>query len=123
MSIAQSILDIVIEEMQTNGVKRMSAVRLKIGELTAVVPNSLIFCWSVVTESTPAEGSRLDIDSVEVRAECSKCGLVFDIENREYVCPKCKDVELTLLSGRELYIQDLEVPDCPGMLEESKAHG
>lgn len=111
LSIAQSILDIVLEEMRKHGVTGVRVVRLKIGDLTAVVPESLTFCWSIATEGTPAEGSVLDIQSVPIRARCGKCGHEFEIEDHQYLCPQCESGQIQLLSGRELYIQEIEVQD------------
>ena len=111
LSIAQSILDIITEEMQKHHVERIVSVRLKIGELSAVVPESLTFCWSIVTKDTPAEGSRLDIVSLPIEAKCLSCGNVFLVQNYVYVCPSCESGELTILSGKELQIQDFETPD------------
>ena len=111
LSIAQSILDIITEEMQKHHVERIVSVRLKIGELSAVVPESLTFCWSIVTKDTPAEGSRLDIVSLPIEAKCLSCGNVFFVQNYVYVCPNCESGDLTILSGKELQIQDFETPD------------
>jgi len=111
LSIAQNILDIITEEMQKHHVERVVSVRLKIGEMSAVVPESLTFCWSIVTKDTPAEGSRLDIVSLPIEAGCLSCGNVFAVENYVYVCPNCGSGDLTILSGKELQIQDFETPD------------
>jgi len=111
LSIAQSILDIIMEEMRKHNVERIASVRLKIGEMSAVVPESLTFCWSIVTKDTPAEGSRLDIVSLPIQAKCISCGNVFIVENYVYVCPDCGSGDLAILSGKELQIQDFETPD------------
>jgi len=114
LSIAQSILDIVREEMQVHGIRRLLAVRLAVGELSAVVPDSLHFCWGMVSEGTAAEGSRLVIEQIPVRARCGACGLDFEVRDFRFVCPVCEGKEIDLLSGRELVIQDLEVEDTAG---------
>ena len=45
MSIAQSIIDIVQQEMARHQVSKVSVIRLVVGEFTAVVPDSLTFSF------------------------------------------------------------------------------
>ena len=53
MSIAQSLIEIIEEEMKKHDAKYLRSVRLNIGQLSAVVPESLSFCFEVITSDTP----------------------------------------------------------------------
>ena len=118
LSLAQSILDIVLEEMVAHEVTRIEAVALKVGVLTAVVPEALSFCWKMVTEGTPAEGSVLEMETIQVRARCEDCGELFEVREHRYVCPACGGANLELLSGREFYIHELTAAEEPGRSHE-----
>lgn len=59
LAITQSVVDSVCERAAGRPVR---SVRVRIGVLTAVVPESMRFCFGLVTEGTAAEGAQLDID-------------------------------------------------------------
>ena len=50
MSIAQSILDIILQESGNHNVSRVLSVALKVGELSAVETESLRFCFELLTK-------------------------------------------------------------------------
>lgn len=108
MSIAQSALDIILQESQNHKVKRVISVALKVGELSAVETESLRFCFELLTKGTLAEGARLDIERVEVTGRCQDCGSNFTVHDLMFSCPSCKSNRVEMLSGRELSIESFE---------------
>jgi len=108
MSIAQSLLDIVLEEGQKHGLRRVNTIRLQVGALAALVPDSLRFCWELLSQHTIAAGSSLEIETVPVVARCSGCGELFEVEDHVFQCPGCEQPALNLVSGRELSLMSLE---------------
>ena len=71
MSLCRSIYGIVDKARDERVV---TAVHLQVGQLRQVVPDTLTYCWSMITETTPLAGSILDIDHVPVRLDCAACG-------------------------------------------------
>ncbi|MFH0787147.1 MAG: hydrogenase maturation nickel metallochaperone HypA [Pseudomonadota bacterium] len=108
MGIAQSILDIVEQEMARHGVTKVSTIRLVVGEFTAVVPQSLTFCFEVITKDTPMEGVRLEMEPVPLTGRCGGCGEEFEIKEYRFVCPKCDSKEIETIGGKELYVKEIE---------------
>lgn len=108
MSIAQSLLDIVLEEGQKHSLRRVNTIKVQVGALAALVPDSLRFCWQLLTQQTIAAGSSVEIETVPVVARCSGCGELFEIENYIFQCPSCEQPALDLVSGRELSLISLE---------------
>lgn len=108
LSIAQSLLDIIVDESTRNRLSRVSKVRLRIGELAAVVPESLRFCFDLVSRDTVASGATVEIESVAVTARCDGCDFSFDVRDRVFECPRCGEPVLEMLSGRELYVMSIE---------------
>jgi hydrogenase nickel incorporation protein HypA/HybF len=113
MSIAQSLVGIVQQEMSKHGVSRLVSVRVCHGALAAVVPHALEFAWQAVTQDTPLAGARLDMVEVAVRLRCSSCGKEFTPEDCDRLllipCPACgEDLGHEVLEGKELYIENLE---------------
>ena len=109
MSIAQSLIDILQEEMTKHQATVLRSVRLAIGELSAIVPDSLSFCFEVATKDTNMEGARLDMDIIPLRGACRDCRNEFDIENYAFECPECKGTNIDTISGQDLSIVEMEV--------------
>jgi hydrogenase nickel incorporation protein HypA/HybF len=109
MSIAQSILDIVDEYMSKENGQLLKEVAVEIGELVAVVPDSLTFCYDVLIEDTPYQNSKLKITIIPLNGTCSECNRSFKIKNYEFICPNCQSTHLQVQGGQELRISHLEV--------------
>ena len=110
MSIALNIIDILKGEMERHDAARLKGVKLKIGELTAVEPDSLKFCFETLTEGTNMEGTTLTIEEISLKAICSICNAQFKLDRYFTTpCPKCGGKPGDLLSGRELDIVSMEI--------------
>jgi hydrogenase nickel incorporation protein HypA/HybF len=109
MAIAQSIMDIVEQEMARHGATKVSTIRLVVGEFTAVVPQSLSFCIEMITKGTPLEGVQLEIEPVPLTGRCTGCGEEFAIQEYRFVCPKCESKEIEMIAGKELFVKEIEV--------------
>jgi len=108
MSLAQNILDIVDEYMQ-NDKGKLIEVAVEVGELVAVVPDSLTFCYEALVENTPYQGSKIIIKILPLSATCSNCSTSFSIEDFKFKCPQCTNTDVVIESGQELRISHLEV--------------
>jgi hydrogenase nickel incorporation protein HypA/HybF len=108
MSIAQSLLDIVLDEAGRHGVEKVKVIRLQVGDLAAIVPESLSFCFEMLSEGTVAAGSEIEIERIPVVARCPECDVRFEVEQNIFLCPKCSGPTLELVSGRELSILNIE---------------
>ena len=108
LSIAESLLQIIVDEVGQHGLISINKVKLQIGRFTAVVPESLTFCFELVSRDTVASGAQIEIETVGIVARCEKCDISFEVENRVFLCPKCGEPALELLSGRELSVLSIE---------------
>ena len=115
LSIAQSIVDIVLQHLPKEDGVSVRSVRLTLGAMAGVVPDSLEFCFGAITEGTPLEGALLEIEHVPLRAHCNDCGRDTDIEPTLFVCSACGGTSLTVLSGREMQVRDIEVEENEGV--------
>jgi len=108
-SLAINIFDIVLETVQKKQIRKVYTIKLDVGKLMAVVPESLIFGFETVSEGTPLEGAKLEIDEIPVKVRCKKCGTESEINEFIFMCPKCNGVDLEMLSGQDMQITSLEV--------------
>jgi hydrogenase nickel incorporation protein HypA/HybF len=105
MAITQSVVDTVCEHAAG---RRVHSVRLEVGALCAVVPDSMQFCFGLATEGTVADGARLDLDVRPGSARCRTCGEKFALADPILLCP-CGSADVEVLAGKELKILSMEV--------------
>lgn len=105
LGITQEIVDIV--SLRADGA-RVSRVVLRVGKLTAILPDAVRFCFDVCTEGTTVEGARLDIVEVPARARCTQCAAEHEFERPFGRC-NCGCSIMDWLSGDELVIQEMEL--------------
>jgi len=112
LSIAQGILEIVEEEIKRYHLRNITKIKLKIGELTSVVPEALDFCFSFLVKDTELKDVCLEIEKVPIRGRCLGCGREFSYKSQDFyfLCPYCGS-EIELVSGKELYVQEIEGED------------
>ncbi|AFM16900.1 Zn finger protein HypA/HybF (possibly regulating hydrogenase expression) [Mycolicibacterium chubuense NBB4] len=105
MALTQSVVDAVCEHAAG---RRVHSVKLEIGALCAVVPESMEFCFDLATEGTVADGAHLDIAVTPGAAHCRSCGAAFEMADLILLCP-CGSADVEVLAGRELKILSMEV--------------
>jgi hydrogenase nickel incorporation protein HypA/HybF len=112
MGIALEIIDIATASIPPDlEGARVARVHLAVGKLSAIVPDSLRFCFSIATKDTALEGAELVIDTRPVVAVCKACGHRQAIERPIFTCQACESGDLTLESGRELDITSIEIAE------------
>ncbi len=109
MSIAESLIEIINEEMLKNSASRLISVRLNIGEMSGVVPEALETCFEVLTADTGMKGAVLKMEIIPLEGHCRKCDENFPIKDYNFTCPRCGTGEIDVVSGREMNIVDMEV--------------
>ena len=80
LGIAQNIVDIVNQYVPEGQERLVRSVRLKVGRLSGVVPESLEFCFSTIIGETPLDSAKLDIEHTPVKSRCCDCGEEFTVE-------------------------------------------
>ena len=115
MSICQGIVEAVVEEMGRLDPppERLIKIRVVAGGLHQIVPEYLCDAWTYLTRETPAEGSELELAFTPVRGRCrgEGCGWEGEIRPPRFQCPKCERFDLKLTSGKELYLDRMEIEE------------
>jgi hydrogenase nickel incorporation protein HypA/HybF len=110
LSIAISLVEAAQEEAAKHGASTVSAVHLKLGPLSGVVKDALLFSYDLATESTPLQGSRLVIEDVPVEIFCSQCGERRSIRSLQaFCCAVCDTPATEIVQGKELQLAALEI--------------
>jgi hydrogenase nickel incorporation protein HypA/HybF len=112
LSIVASVVDSVTESLEAYPGARVEEVRLRIGVLSAVVVDSLEFCWGLATEGTALQGSRLAVKMVPVVMHCAHCDKDVELEGvQSFRCPLCDAACSDLRQGREMEIEAIEIEE------------
>ncbi len=106
LSIAHAVIATVVEALPPEA-ERVTSVRLRIGELSGVVPAALEFAFDVAAADTPVAGAQLVIESTPIVIDCPKCGPGQLRDARDFRCPGCGDLCGDVVGGKELDIVDV----------------
>jgi hydrogenase nickel incorporation protein HypA/HybF len=97
------------EAAQRGGVQ-VHAIHLKLGMLSGVVKDALLFSYTVACEGTPLEGSRLVIEEVPVVVYCQQCKSERTLATiQQFFCPVCRTPTSEIMRGKELEVVALEI--------------
>lgn len=107
LSIAQNILEIVHLYVPADELENVQFVKVKVGDVAGVVPDSLIFGYEAITADTPLENSKLDIENIPFKVLCSMCSKIFSNELGIIICPECNSSNSKILSGMELQVTEV----------------
>jgi hydrogenase nickel incorporation protein HypA/HybF len=126
------------------GGRRVLLVRLRLGELRQVVPDSLAFYFEHVARGTLCEGAVLEHEVIPAGLACAGCGETWALESATAVpgaptpvpgaptwgqarpgrarpqvsfrCPACGGADVGIEAGNEFEVESIEVeePACTG---------
>lgn len=109
LAITEGIIDAAVPAALEHGAKRILEIRLKIGELSGVLPKSLQEYFDIASKGTIAENAKLTVEKIPATIACNTCGYEGVIERKKARCPQCDGVDYKLVGGREYYVDSLEV--------------
>lgn len=116
LSIALSLVDAACEQLPDLGAHaRVRALHVRVGALSGVVPEALMFSFDVAAAGSAIAGARLRIERVALIAWCEHCEAERALATVQWLrCPTCHRPTPEVRTGRELELVSLEVvDDCP----------
>ena len=87
----------------------IECVRVDVGHLRQVVPDTLRYSWEMVVFGTPLEGVQLEVREVPAVIECRQCGMRTTLDDPVFRCAVCGSTETKVVSGDELLVTSLDV--------------
>ena len=101
----------VKQAAEENGVSKVSAVVMDIGEVSTIVPEYLTDCWRWAADKEEMlKGCELKINIIPAVTHCDGCGKDYPTVAHGRTCPLCGSEETWLLRGNEVEIKAIEVP-------------
>ncbi len=109
LSLCSAIADIASRRAGDRGVE---VVHVRIGLLRQVVPDSLLFCWSLLTADTELDGATLEIERVAAAVLCAKCSAETELpDTYSFACPACGSLDVTVTAGEEFLVTALDLAE------------
>ncbi len=110
-AIAESLAGRVEAIARERGLKRVTAVGVRVGMLRAVVDSTLTAIYAELVRGTDLEDSRLEILPGRVRSRCPECGWETRSSRPVLSCARCGSGKMVVSGGRELLIEFLETEE------------
>ncbi len=108
LSISSAIVDTAVRHAEG---RRVTAVRVRLGQLRQVVPASLAFYFELVARETVCERARLEQELVAAALRCDDCAHAWAIDLPSFRCPACGSAQVTVTAGEELEVASIEVEE------------
>ena len=109
LSLCRQVLEIIEQQSVVQHYKRVKKICLEIGALANIEKSAFAFGFEVITQNTIAAGAVLEFIDVPGYAVCRNCGRIMLIHQWFDVCSACGSDQLTVKSGEEFRIKELEV--------------
>lgn len=109
--VTQQLLKLVLSEAEQAQAQRIVRINLVVGELTAIIDESVQFYFDMLSEGTVAEGAVLSFEHVAAEFRCRSCGYEFTRQPSIYHfrCPQCGGQGVSTGKGKEFYVNSMEV--------------
>ncbi|MEO8608742.1 MAG: hydrogenase maturation nickel metallochaperone HypA [Chloroflexota bacterium] len=116
LAVTTSILDLALEHTPPDA--HVIDVYLVIGQLSSMIDDSVQFYWDIISQHTPAQGSRLHFRRILAQLECSACKTRYPMQGDNFSCPACGSSDVRVIAGDEFYLEAINV-DHDVLVEES----
>ena len=97
---------------EENNVRKVSAVTIELGEVSAVIPEYLVDCWNWARKKEPImEEAELKIERLHAVSFCEGCQNEYQKGEFAKIGQHCGSENTYLLRGNEFNIKEIEVED------------
>lgn len=108
LSICRSIVDIVARKAAGREVR---TVHVRIGVLRQIVPDTLVYCWSLVNDGTALAGAALEVESVPAAIRCRDCEAITTLADAILLCSACDGANVEITTGEEFLLTNLDLAE------------
>ena len=109
LGIVFSIIRDVEDVARENEIDRVQSVRLRVGEVSTVIPYYLEDCWNWAVDRTEIlKGAALHIDMAPAVTFCGGCQKTYPTVQYGKICPYCGSENTFLVTGNEYNIKEIE---------------
>ena len=111
LSIVMSIVDLAAKEAAKHHAAAIEEIELDIGHLSGIEMDSFEFAWKQAVKNTILGTATKKVNRIAGKAKCFDCNTHFDMAQLYDSCPSCGSHLSEILSGKELKVKSLVLPD------------
>lgn len=106
MNVVKQVEQVALE----NGVKKVVALNMEVGEVSSVVPDLFRDCFEWAKKRTEVlKDCELHLVLLEGISFCRACRKTYKTTEYAKECPYCKSNDTYLVTGNEINIRDIQV--------------
>lgn len=109
LTLAERALGIVDKTARAAGAQRVTRIRLSIGALAHVDPDTMQYCCEVVSRDSLAEGAQIEVTRAPGLAWCSTCQAEVALAQVGEPCPACGGYQLRITDGDQMQVVDISI--------------
>ncbi|MEX2680827.1 MAG: hydrogenase maturation nickel metallochaperone HypA [Candidatus Sigynarchaeota archaeon] len=128
-SFASNIVDVVLQNVKKNGVKKVRSVLVEVGEFTMIIPEFLRHSYDIIKiNHQELASSELVVTSMPGKIRCGACGAITEISFKKessdgvgaslammnpgaFTCSACGGTETEIAGGRQATVKSMTVDD------------
>ena len=112
LAVTKEVLNIALKHAEMCDAIRIVSISLSVGELRDIEEEWMQRYFDYTSRNTIAEGAKIKIRKLPIIVKCSDCDESYPINLRgieSSLCPNCGKNKTYIVSGRELFIEEIEV--------------
>ncbi len=108
LSLIASLFEILEAQKAEKGFTKITAIKLRCGVFSGVVPECLEAAFEVYKKDTFASEAKLILEVVPVKFRCRRCQQIETAYDLPFFCPVCQSKDVEILDGTELTLVSFE---------------
>lgn len=109
LGIVMQVIDQTEQAAEENDVRKVTKLRVEIGEVSAIVPSLFIDAFDWAKKKTKfLQEAELELIVLEAVTYCRACRTTYRTTQYAKTCPNCGSVDTYLVTGNEIRIRDME---------------
>ena len=110
LSLANQIVEIVLETARQQGFSRILSVQVKVGKLMAVETDNLLFGLDVIKKScSETQATVFQVIEEPVQLSCKDCGETTTLDGWVFACKWCDSRSVDVIAGESMEVIEMEV--------------
>jgi hydrogenase nickel incorporation protein HypA/HybF len=109
LPVTQNLLEIAMRHAQQSNAQRILGLNIVLGQFASIVDDSVQFYWDLIAQDTIAEGAQLNFRRIPAELLCQDCYQQYKPGPEDLACPNCQSVNIKIVSGREFYLESIDV--------------
>lgn len=112
LGIVFHIIDSLESAAKENQLSSISSVTVEVGEVSTVIPDYLTDCWQwAVKKKELLKDCEMVVEPIHAVTHCDDCDQDYPTVAHGRICPHCGSEKTWLITGNEINIKEITVPD------------